>query len=782
MSAEKLTGGLAYKWLTEVTLRLRALEGRNRVIEERGKVEANENVAYEVIKTEPKVRDCNWESFKNRYSRDHCTFAIEILLAGDDLDDEMEQEQLKRMPPDRKKEIEENRQKPVKRPQTDKKAEKRIERVRINSENILAFLGKVTGETSWAGKPHTFLRPFKILLHFHDQMENEFHKLQERFESDSLRPDTTQIPQPHIRTTSDNSPTRHPAASISTQPVTKTDPEEEISLHFKSPEDDTVVEPRQQLFEPTKETTSELGDKTVDGSEALEAIGIETMDRVGYEEIRCYMEFARTRLLPTYHVFDTVDYSHRTKIRYSDLWSLFRPGELVFQRQDSKTDTSRSGVQPHHSATSQPEEPRLWRVIFIGSESVDWVVSNSDTLGDLRRNTLSVEDEVMIEAYYIDFDGLSYSAVSREWTIPRFDGEKEITKLELYPVRFKKDHGEILHNRQKRGERFQELLCHTHLAVEHDGWTLSQHPAGGNIVDHSRSTSAQYTEYIHSHVIIDFQEAFQMHPWWKPSFLDCMKNPFDPSTEYDEFAIIQWSDKNRSNSVNRVVEVVIDDDDIDRLEWNNIVDTDVFVIDSAERATETDGAKQKFNPEDFALLPSRLFVYSLRHRKFVNADIRNLKRPPVMPDPFRDLKISNDHKRLIGAIVQDHLDKKGIHRELQTKGIESLDQDFIPGKGKGLVILLHGAPGVGKTATAEAVAYAHHKPLFPITCGDLGIEPTAVESTLSEIFRLANLWDCVLLLDEAEIFLSHREKKDDNLQRNALVSSKYLIENKKKAG
>ena len=94
MSAEKLTGGLAYKWLTEVTLRLRALEGRNRVIEERGKVEANENVAYEVIKTEPKVRDCNWESFKNRYSRDHCTFAIETLLAGDDLDDEMEQEQL----------------------------------------------------------------------------------------------------------------------------------------------------------------------------------------------------------------------------------------------------------------------------------------------------------------------------------------------------------------------------------------------------------------------------------------------------------------------------------------------------------------------------------------------------------------------------------------------------------------------------------------------------------------------------------------------------------------
>lgn len=269
-----------------------------------------------------------------------------------------------------------------------------------------------------------------------------------------------------------------------------------------------------------------------------------------------------------------------------------------------------------------------------------------------------------------------------------------------------------------------------------------------------------------------------MHPWWKPAFLDYSKTEFDPSTEYDEFAIIQWSGEDRLNTINKTVEVVIDDDDIDYLEWNNIIDTDNFVIDSTERTIETDGAKEKFNPEDFALLPSRLFVYSLRHHKFVNADIRNLKRPTVMPDPFSDLKISDAHKRLIGAVVQDNLDKKAIHRELQTQGIDSLDQDFIPGKEKGLVILLHGAPGVGKTATAEAVAYAHQKPLFPITCGDLGIEPRAVESTLSEIFRLANLWDCVLLLDEAEIFLSHREKKNDNLQRNALVSSKYIIETK----
>lgn len=90
-------------------------------------------------------------------------------------------------------------------------------------------------------------------------------------------------------------------------------------------------------------------------------------------------------------------------------------------------------------------------------------------------------------------------------------------------------------------------------------------------------------------------------------------------------------------------------------------------------------------------------------------------------------------------------------------------------------MLLHGAPGVGKTATAEAVADVSKKPLFPITCGDLGMEPNEVEANLTEIFRLANVWDCILLLDEAEIFLSPRAKRDDNLQRNALVSNTLLL-------
>ncbi|KAI0148459.1 P-loop containing nucleoside triphosphate hydrolase protein [Xylariaceae sp. FL1272] len=95
-------------------------------------------------------------------------------------------------------------------------------------------------------------------------------------------------------------------------------------------------------------------------------------------------------------------------------------------------------------------------------------------------------------------------------------------------------------------------------------------------------------------------------------------------------------------------------------------------------------------------------------------------------------------------------------------------EDIIKGKGGGVVILLHGPPGVGKTLTAESVAESVKKPLYMVTAGDLGTEPEQLELKLSEIFQSAARWDAILLLDEADIFLQDRDY--DNLTRNALVS------------
>lgn len=57
--------------------------------------------------------------------------------------------------------------------------------------------------------------------------------------------------------------------------------------------------------------------------------------------------------------------------------------------------------------------------------------------------------------------------------------------------------------------------------------------------------------------------------------------------------------------------------------------------------------------------------------------------------------------------------------------------------------------------------------------GDLGLSPKEVEAKLQESFRLAQAWNCVMLLDEADVFLAQRSPTDT--QRNALVSGMHVF-------
>lgn len=95
--------------------------------------------------------------------------------------------------------------------------------------------------------------------------------------------------------------------------------------------------------------------------------------------------------------------------------------------------------------------------------------------------------------------------------------------------------------------------------------------------------------------------------------------------------------------------------------------------------------------------------------------------------------------------------------------------DYIDDKGKGLVILLHGKPGVGKSYTAECIAHTMQRPLLSITCADIGVDPPTVEKQLLRWFNIARLWNAVLLIDEADIYFEKRETQD--LARNNLVAS-----------
>ena len=67
---------------------------------------------------------------------------------------------------------------------------------------------------------------------------------------------------------------------------------------------------------------------------------------------------------------------------------------------------------------------------------------------------------------------------------------------------------------------------------------------------------------------------------------------------------------------------------------------------------------------------------------------------------FDRLKLPDGHKRMVQSLVIHHMNTM----KAASTGGDNNAYDIVRGKGKGLIVLLHGAPGVGKTSTAGTCA------------------------------------------------------------------------------
>ncbi|OTA32991.1 hypothetical protein BTJ68_07163 [Hortaea werneckii EXF-2000] len=226
----------------------------------------------------------------------------------------------------------------------------------------------------------------------------------------------------------------------------------------------------------------------------------------------------------------------------------------------------------------------------------------------------------------------------------------------------------------------------------------------------------------------------------------------------------------------------------DRLEKNkdqtDLYDDSKFDIDLRNQfisqTTLISSLPEITEDEHIELLPLRVFGYALQKRKWYAFNVLHLKDPPAMREAernkaFNALVLPEELRRTIRALVSHQVREKAMQKDsLDDNGHEVESQralhkfDLIQGKGEGIILLFHGSPGVGKTSTAESVAIQLQRPLLPITCGDLGQEPYEVEQKLSTFFFLGAKWRCVVLLDEADVFLARRTTGD--LKRNSLVS------------
>ncbi|KAI0548396.1 hypothetical protein F4679DRAFT_551013 [Xylaria curta] len=414
-----------------------------------------------------------------------------------------------------------------------------------------------------------------------------------------------------------------------------------------------------------------------------------------------------------------------TKVTFSELWYIFKPGYEV-------RTTGESQIQ-------------LYRIAKVtGGRSIFKRRNDPPLPEDLASMKLKEEGfsegSFVIECFYIHYDGTRFGPVNKTFQIRRFDGERNIAMLPIAPLYCYSNAGEIRKRLDTRGKRFTELSNPaTRAHRKYKGLTLDKNP-----------------EQVESEVIIDFELAFIQTKIEKPALGVRDKLVADDLREFGSVPAAESICDLPGCCGN---EIMFADYQIDAMERDNFMEKHKNLID--DNAENSD----QLSPEHIILLPPHVYGFILRTRKWATFDIDRLEEIPPSDEGWNNLVIKDYIKDTVLALVKNHERPRGSQAMIQG-ALSSVD--LVQGKGRGLIILLHGEPGVGKTSTAECVAALTGRPLFPITCGDIGDKAETVETNLEKNFQLAHKWGCVLLLDEADIFLSARTV--DDIQRNAIVS------------
>ncbi|KAH6849843.1 P-loop containing nucleoside triphosphate hydrolase protein [Chaetomium sp. MPI-CAGE-AT-0009] len=373
----------------------------------------------------------------------------------------------------------------------------------------------------------------------------------------------------------------------------------------------------------------------------------------------------------------------------------------------------------------------LWRLFRPGDLVVhadalgnEWLLTLTEVEEYRKRFESDETDEIAMQ-HYIEFWtwGLSWNGHKNKlerkiaaFRIHHFVGEREIHLLPVYPVRYQRVHGSVekfLQSLAARGRKWFELASARTSCLEYDG------PAFGQIVTSIDGLNKKAIDpradvmHIKKNMVVVTKKS-------KELATNCIKSmgPFRDGREWDPAEL----------------------DAREQYQWNDLPATKVLTDDEARLCVPLVGC------------------YSVENKEFYLVSAEKLRPVPWDPDAMKRLVLDEEKKALLEGLVSQHYSKEQ----------DGHQRDFIPKKGEGLVVLLHGPPGVGKTLTAESLAQQMKKPLVSLSVGNLIWDEWKLQERLVAEFSRAIDWDAILLLDEADVVLEERSFED--VRRNAIVS------------
>ncbi|CAO2649214.1 Nn.00g065990.m01.CDS01 [Neocucurbitaria sp. VM-36] len=446
------------------------------------------------------------------------------------------------------------------------------------------------------------------------------------------------------------------------------------------------------------------------------------------EDFRLLIRFMDEDMKELFEMRQGIEDGTLKTIAFDDLWHLFHYGEEVILEDRSSGGKLRAarvfkftgGRNTNADSTANPGKTKKIGVEALGPGS--W------------------GQAFVVQYWSLTYDGSLYWPQQGVMGIRPYEGEKEISSLPIYPSKF--DRSGKIKQLVEVGNIFKQFTTELYSHRKY---------LGKNYDTNSRG------EGIDSEVIIDFREAL--------------------STEGNAYARLDSSlpEENQIDHDNRetwveypehglcsqkgwcIREVAGPDFSLDNLELG------VFLRNNKHMVH----AKESIDDSEITLLPDQVpgYVLNRKYWAILSTNRNNLMEFQGTSDPWNDLVLEEKQKVIVEALVAKHL-----HHPHENNEIDMPYQlgGFTAGKGRSIVLLLHGPPGVGKTSTAECIAAHMSKPLYPLTSGNLPVRANDLEEQLQVHFTLAARWGCILLLDEADVFLQRRRLNE--LEINAMVS------------
>ncbi|KAH7072212.1 hypothetical protein BKA63DRAFT_534997 [Paraphoma chrysanthemicola] len=406
-------------------------------------------------------------------------------------------------------------------------------------------------------------------------------------------------------------------------------------------------------------------------------------------------------------------------ITYDLVWALFKPNTIAFTPTYGNKD-----------------DPRCFRVDF-SYEYESW---------------LTQAKSLVVDGRYLEYDGKAFGLGDHQVQIQAFKGHKKITSLSAYPLKYHKDPDGIKKQLVQRGMKF--------VALQGMNYRLQKGIAYMKV----KNSVVRFN--INGRVMIDPAIFRRINPNYQLSYIKhdeldqdeaeddeddsddccCSGSDEDSDKDQDKLRTVMWKDRKGKKWPIKLPQSVIDKE--------AGANSDAKMEGGED---ETDNKRHVFTEEELLIASPVVLGFAFSEKYWLEFSLSGIDEINWNDEAFDSLVLGDRIKQNLKGLVSSH----------RFNAAKTID-DVIQGKGKGLNVVLHGPPGVGKTLTGESIAEYLKCPLYAVSAGELGTNSRSLEQDLNRIMDITHSWGAILLLDEADVFLEARQPHD--IHRNSLVS------------